>query len=218
MTDTQIKLGNALLKSLVNLKEKKGNLNIEDVGALFQDMSSAFHVSSNVDTYIQQEIRKMANYITRAMGEISSIPLEKPENEEEGDPRQNISLAHAELDAVVKATEAATNDILDAADQIQDNLSKGDKMNADAIMAATAKIYDACNFQDITGQRIAKVLSLLEFLETKLNNLKRLFDVSGDADLEDAGGDTRSDAALMRGPQLDTPDQEEIDKLFASLG
>lgn len=219
MSDTQIKLGNALLRSLVDLKEKKGKLYIEDVGALFQNMASSLGSNSLPEQFLRTEIEKMAKYISHAMAEISSISLDKDVDKNERNV-QNISLAGEELTAVVKATEKATNDILDAADLIQENLGKvgGDPKAGQAILDATTRIYDACNFQDITGQRITKVLATLEFLERKINNLKALFDQTNEGynpDMSDLQ-DKRADAHLMHGPALDGPSQDEIDKLFGT--
>ncbi len=228
MTETQLKLGNALLRSLVQLKEKNGGINIEDVGELFESMASSLTHGSNIDAYVRAEIEKMARYISHAMNEISSISVEviAPDKlDDVENPVQNLSIAGAELSAVVKATEKATHDILDAADVIQSKLKEiKDKSSAAAVNdigAAATKIYDACNFQDITGQRINKVLATLEFLQAKVNNLKKLFDENADNFVPEASGgirkDTRKDAKLMAGPQLKGPSQDQIDKLFANL-
>ncbi len=221
MSETQIKLGNALLKRLVELKQDKGELNIEDVGALFESMADSLKESSELDTFLRKEIEKLAQYITFALQEIASITPDDDEDEEEPSPK-NLSYANAELDAVVKATEQATNDILDAADVIQEKVGtiSGHDDAAAAVNDATMKIYDACNFQDITGQRINKVLRTLDYLDTKLNKLKQFIDERSqisDEDLEDFK-DKRPDAHLMSGPQLpdDLPSQDDIDKLFAN--
>ncbi len=221
MSETQSRLGNALLRRLVDLKEKKGKLNIEDVGELFESMASSLSQNSRAEAFLRNEIEKMAHYITQAMHEISSITMEPRAEGDKEYSAQNISLAGEELNAVVKATEKATNDILDAADAIQNKLAQAKVEPAKAtkdILDATTKIYDACNFQDITGQRITKVLATLEFLERKINNLKALFDETDreyNADVTDLK-DKRPDAALMHGPSLETPNQEEIDRLFSS--
>ena len=221
MTDTQVKIGNALLRGLVQLKENKGHLDIEDVGDLFENIAASLTQGSSIDTYVRGEIEKMARYISHAMDEISSISIDHVDPDKAENPLQNLCLASAELNAVAKATEHATHDILDAADVIQAKLGElgTNKDAVKAIQEATTKIYHACNFQDITGQRIAKVLGTFEFLQTKINNLKKLFDGNGEnvVPVKGTKTDKRSDAKLMTGPQLEAPSQDQIDKLFANL-
>ncbi len=219
MSEMQVKLGNALLKALVELKQTKKQLNFEDVGAMFEHMANSLnHKESQADAFIRQEIEKIASHISHAMHEIASI---NPSGEEdEKDNIRNISFANAELAAVVQATEQATNTILDAADVIQDKLTvlNGDETAKQEIMDASIKIYDACNFQDITGQRIGKVVRTLDYLDSKITRLKQFIDESSTAgEIDEEFRDKRPDAALMSGPQLDAPNQEEIDKLFANL-
>ena len=78
-----------------------------------------------------------------------------------------------ELEAVVANTAQATQKILAAAeeiDQLANNLAaalKG-KLEQDAALDISdliIRIFEACNFQDLTGQRITKVMTTLKFLE-----------------------------------------------------
>ncbi len=221
-----MRIGNALLRALVDLKQTKNQLNIEDVGALFETMAQSLPHESQADAFIRQEIEKIADYLSRALNEIASITPEDEESEEaeqNGEPSiRNISYANAELEAVVQATENATNNILDAADAIQEKVAAlpGDETAKQAIVDETIKIYDACNFQDITGQRISKVLRTLDYLDTKISNLKTFIDESHVVapELDDKFKDKRPDAKLMHGPSMpgEAPSQEEIDKLFAN--
>lgn len=224
MTEMQVRLGNALLKALVGLKETKKHLNIEDVGALFEHMAQSLPRESSADMFIRKEIEKIANYISQALEEIASItPEDPPHGEEELHNIKNINYASSELAAVVEATEKATNDILDAADQIQEivNSIDGHDVHKQQLVEASMKIYDACNFQDITGQRIGKVVRTLDYLNTKISKLKSFIEESSvelDSEIDEEFQDKRPDAHLMSGPQLpnSAPDQDAIDRLFAS--
>ena len=77
-------------------------------------------------------------------------------------------IAH-ELDAVTAGTAQATQKILAAAeeiDQLADNLSaalKGrlEQELAQDIADSVLRIFEACNFQDLIGQRVAKVMKTL---------------------------------------------------------
>ncbi len=222
MSEMQVKLGNALLKALVELKQSKKHLNIEDVGALFEQMADSLnHKESQADAFIRQEIQKIASHISEAMQELAAINPVGDGADDNQDNIRNISYANAELAAVVEATEKATNTILDAADVIQDKLSglSGDENAKMAISESTIKIYDACNFQDITGQRIGKVVRTLDYLDTKISKLKKFIDESRmpAGEIEEQFRDKRPDAVLMSGPQLNGPSQDDIDKLFANI-
>lgn len=119
----------------------------------------------------------------------------------------------AELEAVVKATEKASNDIMDACDNIEAAASKAGEAEKQIIMAETAKIFAACGFQDITGQRVSKVVSYLNEVELKslvlVKHLKDFFDREGTlaeeyANNEPANAEVElTDEELKNGPQLE---------------
>ena len=83
---------------------------------------------------------------------------------------------------------------------------------------ATTRIYEACSFQDITGQRITKVVSTLKAIETKVAQIVATFGPSVGAEIA-AANSAEPEAALLNGPQLPTAamDQSDIDKLLASF-
>lgn len=127
--------------------------------------------------------------------------------------------ANMELEAVVKHTETAANRIMDAAEAIQSlTASVSDPAVAEKISEQVTNLFTACDFQDITGQRISKVVKTLQEIEECVAEL--LAAISGKVELK-AGKkgtkDTRPDSHLMNGPQLDNsaPNQDDIDKLFA---
>ncbi len=164
-----------------------------------------------------QEIEKMAAYMMNAKKEIAAMV---PENE--GDDKK-INVASLELTEVIKATEDATNRIMDAAEAIQsiaETVSPSD--SKDKLVIQAAELMQACTFQDITGQRIRKVLRMHEHIEARVGNLVKIFGGAlpdGYNIKEIVGVANRPDEALMNGPQLgkDAPSQSDIDKLFASL-
>jgi chemotaxis protein CheZ len=118
-----------------------------------------------------------------------------------------------ELDAAVKASEQATQKILAAAeeiDQAANNLSAAVKGNSEQGLAQDIRdriigIFEACNYQDVTSQRLAKVRTALAGLENLICNA--LGELEGGA------------VPTMHGPRLDGDDghasQSEVDSLFA---
>ena len=139
-----------------------------------------------------------------------------------------MAKVNGELGAVVGGTEQATQQILEAAesiDQAASALSKVDSVDqqkrlADDIQERVISIFEACNFQDLTGQRISKVMNTMKFIEQHIN---AMMDIWGGVDAIKAHAqpilDTRDDdAKLLNGPRLagdaGHASQDDIDALF----
>ncbi len=134
-----------------------------------------------------------------------------------------------ELDAIVGGTEQATEQILGAAEDIDQMASTliarlKDEQNRQLVQDVqerVIKIFEACNFQDLTGQRITKVVATLQFIET---HIVRMMEIWGGLDaFKDVTPETMAaregDAKLINGPrlidELGHASQDEIDALFA---
>lgn len=78
-----------------------------------------------------------------------------------------------ELEAVVEATETAANRILEAAEAIGDWARQGrtDPAAMNALTAHVDAIFEACAFQDLTGQRIRRAIQHLQQIETMLTDI-----------------------------------------------
>ncbi len=84
-----------------------------------------------------------------------------------------------ELDAVLNGTEQATQKILTAAeeiDQTANNLSaalkgKIEQDFAQDIRELVLQIFEACNFQDLTGQHVGKVMATLKFVQDHITRV-----------------------------------------------
>jgi chemotaxis protein CheZ len=79
-----------------------------------------------------------------------------------------------ELEAVVQATEAAANQIMEAAEAIGDWLRDGSR-DAESIEVVAMKlnsIFEACTFQDVTGQRIRRAIQHLQQVENMLIEIR----------------------------------------------
>lgn len=134
-----------------------------------------------------------------------------------------------ELDAVVESAERATQQILGAAEDIEDaanTLSASLKREQEKSLALdiqdnVLRIFEACNFQDLTGQRIAKVLTTLKFVEDRIAHMIEIwggidafktYTAAAAADLE------RNN--MLHGPKLDDDEdhvsQDDVDAMFAT--
>ena len=134
-----------------------------------------------------------------------------------------------ELDAVADCAERATQQILNAAEDIEEaanTLSASLKQQQELSLALdiqdnVLRIFEACNFQDLSGQRIAKVLATLQFVEERIANMVAIW---GGIDALKKSYTERSVAghdrgATLHGPKLEGDpghaSQEDVDALFA---
>lgn len=130
---------------------------------------------------------------------------------------KHIAGANDELDAIVEATSEATGTIMDCCEKIQEKAGEVDGEAGTVIMDETMKIFEACSFQDITGQRVSKVMKTFAEIEGKIDKLVSVLGIKGVAGEEE---DTRTeDEKLLNGPQLanEAISQEDIDKLLAEF-
>ncbi len=88
-------------------------------------------------------------------------------------PTASTRSSGVELEAVVMATESAANTIMEAAEAIQDWIQTGTREPAaiDALAARVNSIFEACSFQDVTGQRIRRAIQHLQQVETMLERI-----------------------------------------------
>jgi chemotaxis protein CheZ len=152
-----------------------------------------------------QELDSLGRIISTARAEVVALRAE-------GLDQSIIPSATDELAEIVSHTAQATHDILDACEQLE-ALQGVAPDKAEALMAATTRIYEACAFQDITGQRIAKVVTALQLIEARIGKARASFapEVGPPASSEPA-----APAVLLNGPQLpgNAISQSAIDALF----
>lgn len=193
-----------------------------------QRMLESYQVQIAEMQKLKSELVIIHNAITRTKQEIATLHVT-------GFHGQSMSRMTHELDAVVNGTEQATQSILAmvedidqlASTMIEQGKDDTDKQIGREIQDRVVKVFEACNFQDITGQRISKVVKALQHIEAKVDGLLAAF---GDemtkhrkdeaAQPEASKQDAPSDQALLNGPQLPqaAKGQADIDALFASLG
>jgi chemotaxis protein CheZ len=130
--------------------------------------------------------------------------------------QNSFSTAAVELEEIVVESSKATHGIMSAAETIEKVGASLDKAAAAIVNDAVTSIYESCAFQDITGQRIAKVIATLQSIETKVVGLARA--CGGEVETQSIVRTPTAESALLNGPQLalNAKSQEEIDRLFES--
>lgn len=106
---------------------------------------------------------------------------------------------------------------MSAAEVIEQLCATLDKDTATKLSDTVTRIKESCAFQDITGQRISRVVKAIQKIEEKATGLAR---ACGKA-IESQGIDAREgDSKLLNEPQVtaNKKSQDEIDKLFESMG
>ena len=159
---------------------------------------------------IVSELLQIADYITTMREEIAALrPNEMS--------RDRIPMAHEELASVVQATAGATDRIMAAAEALM-ALPDGPGQRP-TLEEHVGTIFEACAFQDITGQRISKVVDALQSFEKRLDRFIGAVRAR-DAAISDPVERARQDRAtelLLNGPQDAevATSQDDIDALFA---
>lgn len=166
---------------------------------------------------LRRELQELSSHIAETRREIAAL---KPD-----DPSANrIMRATEELDAILQSTEHATTEILNGSERIQsvaDRLRREHPDLAQILDSEVTDIMTACSFQDITGQRMTKVVNTLRYIERRVHAMIQIWGLEGveEAELSAVLGedkDTRPDAELMHGPALrGAINQDAVDMLLA---
>lgn len=174
---------------------------------------------SAIGLKVYADIEALARYINTARAEIAELRPDDINSE-------HLPAATDELTAIVGATEQATHTIFEAVEGIEALTEQMTPEVAEQVSAAVTSIFEACGFQDITGQRITKVVTALQQVEAKVDALLQAFgdDIRRDGPSRQkekkkntpSGAPARPDEELLNGPQLpeDAISQDDIDALF----
>jgi chemotaxis protein CheZ len=184
-----------------------------EVLSLASQMSEAMQMFfSSIDRTLFDEMRYISSYIQRTRVEISNL---RPNDLSE----DRIPRAGAELHAVVQHTAEATNLIMAVAEDVMAAYTSDPAVYQAFVSDKMMEIFEACTFQDITGQRIQKVVDTLTHIEQRLERFASVMGVE-DAELEETLEDKRKRENLLNGPALNGPEvaQDDIDALFGTEG
>ncbi len=191
------------------LAEAREPLSRDQVSEIIrQVMGSVEGDIAATDAKFYREIEALARYIRTAKLEIAAIRPKDITSE-------HIPTATDQLDAVVGSTEEATNKIMDECDVISAIAGGLPPEQGEKLTASVTRIFEACNFQDLTGQRITKVVGALKHIEQKIASLMVALG-------EEIGApppvpeESDPEKKLLNGPQMPGQgvSQDDIDRLF----
>jgi chemotaxis protein CheZ len=184
--------------------------NRKEVVNIIQSVLSGLGKDTDAAKKLHDELTTLAHYIENTRAELAQMRgIEISHN--------HIPSATDELDAVVGETAKATGAIMDACDKISEIGSALEGAKADELTQAVTSIYEACSFQDITGQRITKVVKALKNIESKVDDIITSLDHTRSKTAPPK--EEKKSEGLLNGPQIGGPavSQEDIDKLLASF-
>jgi chemotaxis protein CheZ len=210
------------LKALRDLIEQRPPAPSMPIGSDRESETKSDQITLGDLNTLKSETGSIHRAITRTMQELASLHFGAFGTAGHG-------RASRELDAVVDSTERATQQILEAAegiDEAANTLSASLKHDQEQALTSdirdhVVRIFEACNFQDLSGQRIAKVLATLTFVEDRV---ARMLEIWGGRDTLDGFAaatlaEHETETELVSGPKLngDTGhvSQQEIDAMFA---
>jgi chemotaxis protein CheZ len=157
--------------------------------------------------------------VERARSGMAALGIEAQGNE-------RTTRATRELAAIVGGTEKATQSILQAAEEIDHAagtlsaaLKTGhDKGLAHDIQDRVVQIFEACNFQDLTGQRVAHAVAAFTFVEEHVARLLEIWQSIEQFQPVVFGEDREGDRRFLKGPKLPGDQghstQDDIDGMF----
>jgi len=172
----------------------------------------------NSDAYLRRELDGLLRYLNKVRDEIAAI--KKP-----ADETHNFQKMGDQLDAIVKATEEATNTIMEVVEKndaiVQEIRNKIDDPDViaklDEIANNSGDVFQACSFQDITGQRVNKLVKSLNYVEDRVTALVEIWgrEVIENVIVQELQEKTE-DEKLLHGPQMagEGLSQDDIDALF----
>lgn len=185
---------------------------IEIINSVIDKMDTGKDVPREVFLHLAE----LAQIIDSLKKDISSVKPGHVKN-------SHIPDATDELGAVVLATAEATNKIMTVCEEIEGIADSVEGTAAEDIRTRVTQIYEACGFQDITGQRIKNVIATLQIIEEKIDSIMQTLGETvglriSDEKLEKTVS-VEDEKSLLNGPQMPAKavTQEDIDKLLADF-
>jgi len=185
---------------------------LREVIAMAEKVTAALKpLVRSLDKSMYRELKEMLNSIEELRGDISKV-----------DPddifSRRIPEMGRELTAIVSATEVATNSIMHIAEQVIDADKSDPQSYAKFVEQHMMAIFEACTFQDLTGQRVTRVVQTIEVIEERIGVLCRMIENNQITPTASKVSETekRNRARLVKGPANEGEgiDQDAVDAMF----
>jgi chemotaxis protein CheZ len=194
-------------------ERREDEVSLSDVVALAEITAESFNAFfQSMDTAIYRELRDIAAYITTMKAEIGALQANDLKS-------QRIPAAGRELDLIVQSTADASNAIMECAEAIMAADASDPAAYKAFVDAKMIQLFEACSFQDLTGQRVRKVVDTLRQIEARVTRFATAInarDIAGYVDEAERQREERARALLLNGPQdaSKAVSQSNVDLLF----
>jgi chemotaxis protein CheZ len=162
---------------------------------------------------LAREVASVARYVSGLKREIGALRANEIY-------RDRLPEAHGDLHRIRETTASSVNRIMEAGEAILSSKATTLEGYRAETEEKVLEIFEACSFQDITGQRVARVDEMIGQIERRLQRFAlavKASDGSGGYDREAILREARREVLIVEGPQnTDGCDQTDIDKLFDS--
>ncbi len=191
----------------------KDDISLVDVLTLAEaSIHSMKSFIDSLDSKIYSEFREIAEYIQNTKDEIGHLQANDLRS-------KHIPEAGSELSAVVTSTEEATTQIMECAESLLEADTSDMEAYKQTVNDKMMIIFEACSFQDLTGQRIAKVVETLEHIETRVGRFAAAIgaqDNVGPATEKEKKRKKRNKDQILNGPAKKGQgvSQDDVDALF----
>ncbi|MCB2108702.1 MAG: protein phosphatase CheZ [Rhodobacteraceae bacterium] len=206
------------IKSAVDKVDQRGSANVSHTAKIVGDLMNGW--PNDRGLYLQ--LQRLSEFINKTKAEIQALKPSVMKTD-------FLPKATDQLDAIVEATAAASHRIMDSADVIMELAGRMNPEDSQKAMAAATSIFEACTFQDITGQRVTKVVETLKTIESHIDRMIAAFDETADGAAQVAAGVESGEAekpegekkegksSTLDGPALPShaPSQADIDAILA---
>lgn len=156
------------LTDLANVDEER--IPLKDVIALAEKVTSALKpLVRSLDRSMHQELREILQAIEGLRTELSRVDANDIF-------AKRIPEMGRELGAIVKATEVATNTIMNVAEQVLAADKSDPQKYAAEVEQHMMAVFEACSFQDLTGQRVTKIIHTMEVIEERIEVLCKMIE------------------------------------------
>lgn len=198
-----------------------GELQLIDVLGVTEVMALCLRdMFSSEGTPIFASAVMMAAYARDARERLKNVRPNALKNE-------HLPIATEELEAIVEHTEEATNTIMELAETMME-LDPKDARYSETINDSLMQIFEACSFQDITGQRASRVKDTINATSEQIAEVSQVLGAKHDETVGDAEeteeekhrrenlvhGPQSSDEAISQDDVDEVINQDDIDSLF----
>lgn len=170
---------------------------------------SADNFYSMLNSAVLRELHEIEAYVKTIRHEIEYLQAHELK-------ATRIPAAGQELNAVVQATETAAHTIMDHAEAVMAADSRDPVAYKALVDQTMLAVFEACSFQDLAGQRIAKVAETLRHIEERVSRLAAAAGGASEARITPEGAADRKRRLHLNGPSLpgEGAAQADIDEIF----